>query len=454
MATTAIWKVGKRLDKVIKYTTNIEKTMNKSCEENWYKDLHNTVEYVKANFKTEDQIFVTGINCDKESALDEMRNTKKKFGKERGILAYHAFQSFMEGEATPQIAHEIGIKLAEELWGDKFEVLVSTHLNTNHIHNHFVLNSVSFIDGKKYRDNRETYALMRKTSDDLCREYGLNVLKDNLLGKKKIDYSKYYSSYIQKTDYYTIVKEDVDVAIKQAYSYKNFENILNKMGYTITIRANKISLCRPPYKRNIRIERAFGEEYTMKNIEDRIMNTEMVYIPFPEKCTRLKRYKCKNKKLIRKDRGSLYRLYLYYCYLLKIFPKKNTNRVKLSDRMKKEIKKMNETSEDIRFLCRNEIKTTKELFIYKEELLEELNNQFTSRNRLRRKKEKTQSQVEKQKLYDEILTLSNKINFLKSEVMICERIEKSTINMKENIREMEQKEKKERKERSKDERFR
>lgn len=84
-----------------------------------------------------------------------MVNTKKQFCKTDGILGFHAFQSFAEGEVSPDKAHLIGVKLAEEMWGDRFEVVVSTHLNTLHIHNHFVINSVSFADGKRYY-KRET----------------------------------------------------------------------------------------------------------------------------------------------------------------------------------------------------------------------------------------------------------------------------------------------------------
>ena len=159
-----------------------------NIDEDIFSELENN-EYAKADFKTEEQLFVSGINCEKETAYQEMIETKKKFGKEKGVLAFHAFQSFKEGEVTPEQAHEIGVKLAEELWGDEFEVLVSTHLNTDNLHNHFVLNSVSFVNGRKYRDTRRTYALMRKTSDDLCREYNLSVLEEKpcgTLNKKQI----------------------------------------------------------------------------------------------------------------------------------------------------------------------------------------------------------------------------------------------------------------------------
>lgn len=438
MATTSLWKVENRLDKVIRYTTNEEKTENK----NWYKDLHNTIEYTKADFKTEKQLYVTGINCSEDNALEDMIFTKKRFGKTKGVLAYHGFQSFAEGEVTAKQAHEIGVKLAEELWGDKYEVIVSTHLNTKHYHNHFVLNSVSFLDGKKYRNTRENYALMRKISDELCREYNLSVIEEKPFGKHKIDYTKYYNSYIQKSDYYTNTKEDIDYAISQAYSYKNFENILKEMGYTITIRANKISICRPPYKRNIRIERNFGEEYSIKNIEDRILNSQIPKVPFPETHKKNKRYFIKNKSNINKNRGSLYKLYLYYCYLLKKFPK-NRRKIKISSEMRKDIKKMDIISNEIKFLCRNEIKTTEELFLYKKETIDKINKKMHTRTILRRKRQKTTNAEEKQKLCDDILALSNSIFELKKEVVYCQDIEEQTQKIKENINNIEENKKEE-----------
>ena len=108
------------------------------------------------------------INCKVENAVKEMQIVKRIYGKENGILAFHGEQSFKEGEVTPELVHEIGVRLAEEMWEDRFQVVVTTHLNTKH--NHFVLNSVSFKDGKKYYSNRENTALLRKTSDELCEE--------------------------------------------------------------------------------------------------------------------------------------------------------------------------------------------------------------------------------------------------------------------------------------------
>ena len=441
MATTSLWKVEGRLDKVIKYTTNVEKTKNIEYEKDLYRSLHNTIEYAKADYKTEKQYYVTGVNCNAHTALQDMILTKKHFGKEKGILAYHGFQSFAEGEITAKKAHEIGIRLAEELWGDRYEVLVSTHLNTKCYHNHLVLNSVSFVDGKKYINNRENYAMMRKISDDLCREYNLSVIEEKPCGKHNIDYTKYYNSYIQKSDYYTTTKEDVDFAIKQAYSYKNFETILEKIGYTITIRANKISLLRPPYKRNIRIERSFGEEYSIANIKERIFNTELESRLVTQKYKVTKKYMAKSDTFkIQIDRGSLYRLYIHYCYILKVFPKTKKNRVKITPELRTEIKKMNEISNEIRFLCRNKIKTTEELFSYKETVTNELKKQMKIRNTLRRKRQKEKTPEIRQALCDEILEISNKINFLKQEVVKKKKIEEQNQKIKINIKELQKNE--------------
>lgn len=282
---------------------------------------------------------------------------------------------------------------------------------------------------------------MREISDTLCKEYGLSVLEEKKCGK--IDYTKYRNSYIQKSDYYTTTKDDVDFAIKQAYSYNNFKSILEKMGYTITIRANKISLVRPPYKRNIRIERSFGIEYSIENITERIMSSETKNAYLIEKYRPKKRYVGKIRNQLKIDRGSLYRLYLHYCYLLKVFPKNKNTRYKMTPKMKEDAKKMKEISNEIRFLCRNKIKTTKDLFLYKNLVQDELKKQMKARNTLRRKRQKEENVEVRQKLCDEILDLSDKIKYLKSEVVYSEKIENQSQKIKDDMKELQREEKEE-----------
>ena len=188
MATTKLWKVVKRVDHVIDYAANKEKTKN--IDFNNYEmivdDLRNVIDYARNADKTEKEYFVTGINCDPDSAYEEMQDAKKFYKKQDKILAFHGYQSFKEGEVTPELAHKIGVQLANEMWGDRFQVIVTTHLNTNHIHNHLLLNSVSFKDGLKYYSNRTNTARLRHISDEICKEYGLSVLEEKTC--KKIQY--------------------------------------------------------------------------------------------------------------------------------------------------------------------------------------------------------------------------------------------------------------------------
>lgn len=184
MATTKIWDIKGRLDSLINYAANPEKTDGKRYSETQIQALHDVMEYASDDYKTEKRLYVSGINATPDTAKYKMQQTKLRYGKTDGIVAFHAIQSFKPGEITPELAHEIGKMLAKEMWGDRFEVVVATHLNKEHLHNHFVINSVSFVDGKKYYDNTANYNRMKKISDRLCEEHNLSVIR-NPKGKSK-----------------------------------------------------------------------------------------------------------------------------------------------------------------------------------------------------------------------------------------------------------------------------
>lgn len=372
MATTSLWKVDKRLDHVINYTTNEEKTKNNYSEYGMdrFDSIIQVMTYATNPDKTEKQFYTTGINCEVKNLVKQMQLAKMIYGKENGILAFHAYQSFDEGEVTPEIAHEIGVKLANEMCGDRFQVVVSTHLNTEHLHNHFVINSVSFKDGKKYYSNLTNTALLRKTSDEICEEYGLSVLTEKTC-KSGINFENFYKKSMRDSDYYKFAKEDIDYAIKQAWSYKQFVNILNNMGYFVNIRAGKISIRREPYKRNIRIGRAFVEEYSLERIEYRILYTNPEKEVYPKPQTWNTKLKYKGTLKTKPKAKGLKALYLYYCYLLKVFPKKNMQH-KLTPEIREEVKKMDEYSEQTRLLCKYNITTLSQLNTRKNDFKEEL----------------------------------------------------------------------------------
>ena len=183
MAVTRIWPIRGNINQVVSYAANKSKT-DLSKYSDLVSSLHYDADKDKTNLESEQRLLVDGINCDPDIAAQQMIDTKEMYGKTGGIVAYHAYISFKPGEVTPEIAHEIGKRLAKEMWGDRFEVVIATHLNKEHLHNHFVINSVSFADGLKYYDNTANYNLIKKISDRLCEEYNLSVIR-NPKGKGK-----------------------------------------------------------------------------------------------------------------------------------------------------------------------------------------------------------------------------------------------------------------------------
>lgn len=438
MATTSLWKVDKRLDHVINYATDEEKTKNENEGGN-FDSIEKLITYATNPAKTEKLFYTTGINCKVDNAVKEMQFIKKLYGKEKGILAFHGYQSFKEGEVTPEIAHEIGLRLAEEMWGDRFQVVVSTHLNTDNIHNHFVINSVSFKDGYKYYSNLSNTALLRKTSDEICEEYGLSVLEEKTC-KSGINFENFYKKSMKESEYYKFAKEDIDYAIEHSWIYQEFIKKLKDMGYEVYIRANKISIRRYPYKRNIRIERAFGEEYSIENIKNKILSR----YPSREEVIKPKTYDKKlfykgSAKKLRKPKGII-ALYYYYCYLLKVYPKKNLN-YKLTPKMRAEVKKMDKYSEQIRFICKYKLGTINDIDNLKEQKKEELQKTLNIRNRLYCKRQKLNNESEKDVVTKEIINVSSVIEKIRKDIGLCDEIYDGVPKMKEQIKELEDKEK-------------
>ena len=443
MATTKLWKVENRLDNVVNYASDKSKTENKNYQNRNINSIFELLDYTTNPDKTEKQFFVTGINCELETAIKQMTQTKKKFNKDKysknnKIVAFHGYQSFAEGEVTPETAHEIGVKLAEEMWGERFEVVVSTHLNTNHIHNHFVLKSVSFKDGKKYYSNLENTALLRKTSDDICDGYGLKVL-DEKTCKFGINFENFYKKSLSNTDYYKFAKEDIDYAIEHSWSYKEFLKRLKDMGYEIYFRAEKIIIRRYPNKRNIRIERAFGEQYLIENIKNKICSR----YPTREEIIKPKTYRGKlflkgTIKHFSKPKG-FKTLYLYYCYLLKVYPKKNME-YKLTPAMRAEVKKMEEYSRENILLGKYKITNSNELNECKTNLNGKLKDLIRRRNNLYYKRQNMAENENKEDFNKKIELVSKEITKIREEIRLCDKIKAKVPIMKEELEKLKTKE--------------
>ena len=175
MATTGFWPVKGRLKDVINYAQNPDKTIERKYLDD---DLAATLNYVENSDKTDQTMYVSGINCPKKRAYEQMMTTKRRFGKLGGNVAYHGYQSFQAGEVTPEEAHRIGLETARRMWGNDYEIVVTTHLNTDHLHNHIVVNSVSFRTGRKFENHISDHFKLREISDEVCREYGKSVIEN------------------------------------------------------------------------------------------------------------------------------------------------------------------------------------------------------------------------------------------------------------------------------------
>lgn len=453
MAITKIIPIKVRLDHVIDYASNENKTINSNYGTVKFQDLHNALDYIEEDYKTEMKLYVSGINCNAENAYEQMSITKQTYNKEDGILAFHLIQSFDKDEnVTPELAHKIGIELCNELFADRFECVVSTHINTSHYHNHIIINSVSFRDGKKYYDNHETYSAIRRVSDNLCIQYNLKAMKEKKTKKTNLEYDNFYKKYASNNNYKNTTKRDIDFAIGQAFSFDDFKSIMKKLDYEIIFRSGKISVRHKNYNRNIRIERAFGEDYSIENIKNRIIEEEATRIPFIE-AYKLKgiskSFKGAYKKNKKKAKGFI-ALYYHYCYLLKVFPNtKNVNK-KLPASIRADVKLMEQYSEQAIFLNENKLDTKEDLEKCKEQTTCILNEQLSKRESLWRYRKLEKNSNKQKHICNEISIINLEIKDLRKKIRLIEDIESRIPKMKENIQEMKNEEQ-DRKEKIKDE---
>ena len=221
------------------------------------------------------------------------------------------------------------------------------------------------------------------------------------------------------------------------------------MGYEVYFRANKISVRMYPHKRNIRIERAFGEEYSIENIKNKICSRypSGEEIIKPKTYDRRLFYKGSIKKL-RKPKGII-ALYYYYCYLLKVYQKKNLN-YKLTPKMREEVKKMDKYSEKIRFLCKYRIETLRDIDNVKENKQEEMKKLLNTRNRLYYKRQKLDNEGEKDVVTKEIISVTSVIEKVRKEIRRCDEVCNNVPKMKDQIKEIDDKEKKKMKEKERE----
>ncbi|MBR6039697.1 MAG: relaxase/mobilization nuclease domain-containing protein [Clostridia bacterium] len=249
MATTGFWPVRGKLKKVLDYADNPDKT---TAKEYLDEDLYQALQYTEQDSKTDEKKYVSGVNCSAAFAYEEMMAIKRKYGERGKVVAYHGYQSFKADELTPEQCHKIGIETAKRMWGKDYQVLVTTHLNTDNLHNHFVVNSVSFRDGKKFRNSIEQHYELREISDAICKEHGLSVLQNAPFRGGQSKGAHWREERGQPTHRQQL-KQDVEYCLKYSMDWQTFMDQLQAKGYTID--PIRMSVKADGWQRAVRLDR-------------------------------------------------------------------------------------------------------------------------------------------------------------------------------------------------------
>ena len=456
MAVCEIWDVRGRLDHPIDYAENPEKTANPKYTEDDLQAMVDVMEYATNKDKTEQRFFVTGVNCDPTTARDEMMITKAGWSDTSEIVCYHGFQSFKHGEVTPEQAHEVGVKLAERMWGDRFQVVVTTHLNTKHLHCHYVINSVSFKDGKRLWGDEKAWFKFRKVADRICEKYGLYYNPNPNRSKQSSYYYKQEQAGMPTR--YSMVREAIDEAIAHSTNIKSLDYALTQMGYEHCLSESRKYWTIVPkgYTKPIRLKN-LGEDYTEEAIRRRLIENQRVRIaPFAKQTVVIRQYRLPTRENKIKKVGGLYGLYLHYCYRLGYLPKyKKQNTARLHYLLKEDLLKLDKITQETRLLGRENISTDEQLFSYKESLKGQIKTLTDDRTHLRKIARTKMSDDELSKVKEQISTVSDKIRELNKEVRLCDDIAERSKVMEQNLETIRaEEEKQQRKEQKRNDKFR
>ena len=383
------------------------------------KNLEAVINYAKNGDKTEKGILVSGINCLPDTAYFQMMLTKKNFHKEDGRLGYHIIQSFNGKEVYPEKCNSIGVELAQSLFGDKYQVLVCTHIDKENVHNHIVLNSVSFIDGSKYHNSNAELAFIRETNDDLCKKYGLSVIESKKANKETDIARSRTNNYNRNSGKMELIKNDIDEAIKNARKYQDFVDMLAYKGYYLKKSNNVISVSTPYFNRNIRLSRAFGQDYNFENIKDRIYYRNYQFKE--DKVYKVKLYDGIkiNTELLKTS--SFYRLYVHFLYILGKLPPK----IHYEERTQEyynEIEKFNKLCDELNMISDYNLTSIEDVQNLRTRYLEEISPLKAQKEEYRKLYNKTQNNDDKTILEAKINILSQDIDRLNSKIQTCRRI--------------------------------
>ena len=332
---------------------------------------------------------------------------------------YHFIQSFKGQEVTAEECNDIGVELAESLWGDKYQVLVCTHIDKDNVHNHIILNSVSFIDGSKYHNSNVDLAFVRETNDDLCRKYRLSVIESKKANKEKDIARNRIKNYNRNSGKMELIRMDIDEAIKNARKYQDFVDELAYKGYYIKKVNDSISISTPYFNTNIRLAKAFGEDYKFENIKYRIYYGD-------NRIENNKVYKVRiydgvkiNSELLKNS--SFYRLYVHYLYVFGKLPPK-IHYIEKTPEYYKELDKFDKMMEDFYMISENKLKSVEDVQNLRSKYLEEVSPLKAQKEKYLKLYNKTDNDADKMILKAKINHLNEDIGKINKKLQTCRRI--------------------------------
>ena len=425
MAVTGFWPVKSRLKEVIDYAENPDKTIEQKYLN---ADLYATLQYTENDSKTDEKLFVSGINCSKNFAYSQMIAVKKKFGERGTNIAYHGFQSFSKGEVTPEECHEIGIETARRMWGDKYQIVVTTHLDKQkHLHNHFVINSVSFKDGSKFRNKIEDHIRLREISDAICTERGKTVYKDApFYGSQK---KEYWLHKVGKQTHRDMLREDIELCISLATSWDKFRTILASMGYEIDYR--RMTVKAKDWERGIRlknlgytaegIEKRFEENFSNRNNRNEWNNyiiSRRKYFPLETMAKQLE-FSIEHSK--KPDKIFVDTMFLLIIMVFKLITEV-ADAMLLSPEMRHAAKDIKQYVADYHFLTDNQIHTTDDLALNIEETQQKIAELEEKRSKADNKKRRATTPEDKERYKALRKEITQEITPLRKELKQAEDI--------------------------------
>lgn len=337
--------------------------------------------------------------------------TMKIFHDDKDIVCFHAIQSFLPNKLSIELCHQIGIELVQKVLGDRFEVVVTTHTDNLHLHNHFVINTTSFVDGKRYCNTKANINRIKDIFDELCRKYHLSVIEKHS-HSKSISHKQYHHNKSLRS----IMKNDIDIAIQNSVTLAEFYQTLENEGYEITFKNTDVSLKHINAKRSVRLK-SLKDDYDIDTIKQRIIshpiqdyqqqNYKFDILPFW--------LRFKNNELT-----GLQKYYLSYLYKFDVILKKYP--VKLTKELKQDMKYLDMICEHTKFILTSNFTTLDQVQDYKEKQYSKLLELENKKRLIRNKTRRCKNSSLKQQYQEEAKSLTPLIKSIRQDIKVCDAI--------------------------------